>query len=281
MDESKVWLVTGAGRGLGACIVRAALAAGHRVVASGRDPEAITGVLGATSGRLLGVRLDITSDAESRSAVAEVADSFGRLDVLVNNAGTFVAGYFEELLPEQIEQQLATGLLGPMNITRAALPVMRAQGSGHIVSVSSSAGLVGFEYWSSYNAAKFGLEGWMQALGREVEPLGIHTTIVNPGSFRTDFLAHAADAPTGSPVPDYADRRSRQVVSWRTKNGQQPGDPEKLAAAMVEICGMNPPPRRFVAGADAIGLAEGQAALLMQEVDALRDLSLSLGYVSA
>src|SRR5436309_16060927 len=187
MTDKKVWFITGAGRGMGVNIARAALAAGNAVVATGRNTDTVTKALGKADD-LLVVKLDITSPEDAQAAVKAAVDRFGHIDVLVNNAANFYAGYFEELTPEQIERQLATGLIGPMNVTRAVLPVMRKQRSGHIISISSGAGLVGFEFNSAYAAAKFGLEGWMESLAPEVAPFGISTTIVNPGFFRTELL---------------------------------------------------------------------------------------------
>ena len=184
---NKVWFITGAGRGMGVDFAKAALAAGHAVVATGRNPDAVAKAVGEAPD-LLVVKLDVTSRQDAEAAVKAAVERFGRIDVLVNNAANFYGGYFEELTPAQIEHQLATGLIGPMNVTRAVLPVMRKQRSGHIMSISSGAGLSGFEFNSAYAAAKFGLEGWMESLGPEVAPFGIHTTIVNPGFFRTALL---------------------------------------------------------------------------------------------
>src|SRR6185312_13925338 len=182
----KVWFITGAGRGMGVDIAQAALAAGHAVVATGRDSDAVAKAVGM-SGDLLVVKLDVTNRADAESAARAAVDRFGRIDVLVNNAGNF-----EELTPEQIERQLATLLIGPMNVTRAVLPVMRKQRSGHIITISSTAGLVGFAFCSAYAAAKFGVEGWMESLQPEVAPFGVTTTIVNPGFFRTELLEPAS-----------------------------------------------------------------------------------------
>src|SRR5437870_5069853 len=187
MTDKKVWFITGAGRGMGVNIARAALAAGNAVVATGRNTDTVTKALGKADD-LLVVKLDITSPEDAQAAVKAAVDRFGHIDILVNNAANFYAGYFEELTLEQIERQLATSLIGPMNVTRAVLPVMRRQRSGHIISISSGAGLVGFEFNSAYAAAKFGLEGWMESLQPEVAPFGITTTIVNPGFFRTELL---------------------------------------------------------------------------------------------
>src|SRR5437868_963054 len=162
----KVWFITGAGRGMGADIAKAALAAGNAVVATGRNSDTVSRAVGQADD-LLVVKLDVTRPEDAQAAAQAAVARFGRIDVLVNNAANFYGGYFEELTPEQIERQLATALIGPMNVTRAVLPVMRRQRSGHIISISSGAGLVGFEFNSAYAAAKFGLEGWMESLAPE------------------------------------------------------------------------------------------------------------------
>lgn len=275
MPEQKVWYITGAGRGLGVDITRAALAAGNAVVATGRNIDAVTRTVGQADD-LLVAKLDVTSRSDVEAAVRAALDRFGRIDVLVNNAGNFYAGYFEELTPEQIERQLATTLLGPMNVTRAVLPVMRKQRSGHVISISSTAGLVGFEYGTAYATSKFGLEGWMESLQPEVAPFGIHTTIVNPGFFRTELLRPESTAWAELSIDDYAERNAAQREWWMAQNGRQAGDPAKLARALITIASQEQPPRRFIAGADAIATAEQTAADLKEQVDAYRDLSSSL-----
>jgi NAD(P)-dependent dehydrogenase (short-subunit alcohol dehydrogenase family) len=276
--SKKVWLITGAGRGMGVEFVRAALASGHSVVASGRDRERVSRVLG-TSSDLLAVTLDVTSRADAAAAVEVAVDHFGRIDVLVNNAASFYAGYFEELTQRQIDQQLAASLIGPMNVTRAVLPVMRKQRSGHIISISSSAGLAaGFEFVTAYAASKFGLEGWMESLQVEVAPFGIATTIVNPGFLRTELLTEQSTTYAEPSIADYDERRGPLVEYWKSQNGRQSGDPAKLARALVAIADQNPPPRRFIAGADAIAGAEQKIADLKAQIEANRDLSTSLAF---
>jgi NAD(P)-dependent dehydrogenase (short-subunit alcohol dehydrogenase family) len=272
---AKVWLITGAGRGMGVDFAKAALAAGDAVVATGRDIARVSHAVGQ-SNQLLSVKLDITSRAEADAAVRETVNRFGRIDVLVNNAASFYAGYFEELSPEQMERQLATSLLGPMNVTRAVLPVMRKQRAGHVISISSSAGVSGFEFCSAYCASKFGLEGWMESLAPEVAPFGIHTTIVNPGFFRTELLTEQSTSYAEGKVSDYDERRAKQVQFWKSQNGQQSGDPAKLARALVTIAMLTDPPQRFIAGADAIAGAEQKVATLQQQAAAFRELSSSL-----
>ncbi len=275
MTDKKVWFITGAGRGMGVEFAKAALAAGDAVVASGRDTGAVGDAVGV-AGDLMVLKLDITSRGDAEAAVQATLERFGRIDVLVNNAGNFHAGYFEELTPEQIEGQLTTNLVGPMNVTRAVLPVMRKQRSGHIISISSGAGLLGFEFCSAYAAAKFGLEGWIESLAAEVAPFGIHTTIVNPGFFRTELLTNESTSYAESSIDDYADSRAQQLEWGNAQNGQQGGDPAKLGRALVTIANEEQPPPRFLAGADAIGLAEQKVADLQEQIEAHRDLSISL-----
>jgi NAD(P)-dependent dehydrogenase (short-subunit alcohol dehydrogenase family) len=262
---------------MGVSIAKVALAAGHKVVATGRNPGKVARALGE-SANLLVVKLDITSPADAEAAVKAAIERFGRLDVLVNNAASFHAGYFEELTPQQVERQLTTSLIGPMNVTRAVLPVMRKQRSGKIISISSSAGLVGFEFGTAYAASKFGLEGWMESLQAEVEPFGIQTLIVNPGFFRTELLTKESTNFATPSIADYDARRAQQHAFWNSQNGNQSGAPSKLARALVTLVSQNALPRRFIAGADAIGTAEQVVAALQQEINAHRALSTSLAF---
>ena len=280
MATNKVWLITGAGRGLGVDIAKAAIVAGHKVVATGRNTAKVAKALGESS-NLLVVKLDITKPADAESALKATVDRFGRIDVLVNNAANFYAGFFEELTPEQIERQLSTSLGGPMNVTRAVLPVMRKQRSGLIITISSTAGLIGFEFGTAYAASKFGLEGWMQSLQAEVEPFGINTITVNPGFFRTELLTEESTNFAERTIEDYNERRAKQMEFWKGYNGQQSGDPAKLAQALITISSQERPPRRFLAGADAVGTAEQVAATLLQQTEAYRKLSSSLAYADA
>ena len=277
MTTSKVWLITGAGRGMGLYIAKAVLAAGHKVVATGRNIDKVGKAVG-TSANLLVVKLDVTKPADAEAAVKAVISKFGCIDVLVNNAASFYAGYFEELTPEQMELQLATSLVGPMNVTRAFLPVLRKQRSGKIISISSSAGLTGFEYCTAYSASKFGLEGWMEALQAEVEPFGIQTMVVNPGFFRTELLTEESTNYAKPSIEDYKERNAQQHEFWKAQNGKQSGDPAKLAEALITLTNQKELPRRFIAGAEAVGSAEQKVALLQQQINANRELSTSLAY---
>jgi NAD(P)-dependent dehydrogenase (short-subunit alcohol dehydrogenase family) len=272
---TKVWLITGAGRGMGSDIAMAALAAGDAVVATGRDPEAVKAALGG-SDDLLAVTLDVTKPEDATAAVEEAVERFGRIDVLVNNAANFYAGFFEELTPEQMDRQLAASLIGPMNVTRAVLPVMRRQRSGHIITISSSAGLAGFVFGTAYSASKFGVEGWMESLRQEVADFGIHTTIVNPGFFRTELLTPGSTTYAPPSIDDYAERREVLVASWNDTNGKQSGDPVKLARALVAVANEQPPLRRFIAGADSIASTERKVAELQEDIKLNRERFVSL-----
>ena len=280
MSEKKVWLVTGAGRGMGVDIAKAALAAGHAVVATGRNPDTVTTALGQDED-LLAVKLDVTDPADAEAAVQAAVERFGRIDVLVNNAGNFYAGFFEEITPQDVRAQVETTLFGPMHVTRAVLPVMRAQRSGLVVAISSTAGIVGQEFCTAYAAAKFGVEGWIESLAPEVAPFGIHTMLVEPGFFRTELLSPESTNYAKPSIEDYAERTTQTVAAWNAMNGQQGGDPAKLATALVQLASQDEPPRRWVAGADAIATVEQKAKDLLAQADAYRELSSNLAHDDA
>ncbi len=275
MNEKKVWLITGAGRGMGVDIAKAALAAGYAVVATGRNTDAVSKALGKADDLLI-VKLDITNPADAKAATHAAIERFGQIDVLVNNAGNFYAGFFEEISPEDFRAQVETLLFGPLNVTRAVLPVMRRQRSGLVVTMSSTAGIVGQEFVSAYCASKFGVEGWMESLALEVAPFGIRTMIVEPGFFRTELLTEQSTNYPEPSIDDYADKTKQTVVAWKRMSGSQPGDPAKLAKALVQLASLDEPPLRWVAGADAIAAIEQKARDLLAQVDAYRDLSTSL-----
>ena len=275
MADKRIWFITGAGRGMGVDIARAALANGHAVVATGRNTNAVADAVGQADD-LFVVELDITSQASAEAAVQSALERFGRIDLLVNNAGNFFAGFFEELSPAQFEAQLTTNLLGPLNVTRVVLPVMRKQRAGHIVTISSTAGIVGQEFCSAYAASKFGLEGWMESLRFEIEPFGIHTTIVEPGFFRTDLLTKESTAYAELSIADYAERTAQTRPAWEAMNGKQTNDPAKLAKALLTVVDQAQPPLRWVASADAVATVELKAKELLAHVDAYRELSSSL-----
>jgi NAD(P)-dependent dehydrogenase (short-subunit alcohol dehydrogenase family) len=278
---TNVWFITGAARGMGVDLAKAALDAGHRVIGTARDAAKVTTALGEHE-NLLALSLDITDAAASDAAVEAAVGRFGSIDVLVNNAGNFYAGYFEEISDEQFRAQMETNFFGPLNVTRAILPVMRRQRSGHVITITSAAGIIGQEFCAAYAASKFALEGWMESLRYDVQPYGIHTTIVEPGFFRTELLVEGASSiwPELS-IDDYAERTTQTIAAWKSMNGQQGGDPAKLGAALVTIAGMDSPPLRFVAGADVVAGVEQKAQLLLDQINAHRELSSSMALENA
>jgi NAD(P)-dependent dehydrogenase (short-subunit alcohol dehydrogenase family) len=277
MTDKKVWLITGAGRGLGLSIARAVLAAGHAVIATGREPAKVTAAIGQQDD-LLVIKLDVTRLEDAHAAVAAAVAKFGRIDVLVNNAGNFYAGFFEELSPEQVKNQIETLLFGPMNVTRAVLPVMRKQRGGLILTVSSTAGIAGPLFCSAYSAAKFGVEGWMESLSTEIAPFGIRTMLVEPGFFRTELLSDSSTTYAKPSIEDYAKQTREIVAAWSGMDGKQGGDPAKLAEALVYLAALKEPPTRFAAGVDALQTFEAKAATLLTQANAQRELSSSLAH---
>ena len=272
--------MTGAGRDMGVDIARAALAAGHAVVATGRNPAKVSGAVGMADD-LLAVKLDITDSADAEAAVQAAIDRFGRIGVLVNNAGNFYAGFFEEISPEHFRAQIETNLFGPVNVTRAVLPVMRAQRSGLVVTMSSTAGIGGQEFTSAYAASKFALEGWIESLSPEIAPFGIRTMLVEPGFFRTDLLENTSTTWPEPSIGDYAERTRQTVAAWQGMNGEQGGDPAKLATALVQLASQDEPPARWAAGADAVVTVEQKARTMLAQADAHRTLSSSLAHDDA
>jgi NAD(P)-dependent dehydrogenase (short-subunit alcohol dehydrogenase family) len=280
MSEKKIWFITGAGRGMGVDIAKAALTAGQAVVATARNTDTVTAALGQDED-LLAVKLDVTDPADAQAAITAAVERFGRIDVLVNNAGNFYAGFFEEIRPQDVRAQVETTLFGPINVTRALLPLMRAQRSGLVVAISSTAGIVGQEFCTAYAAAKFGVEGWIESLAPEVAPFGIRTMLVEPGFFRTQLLSPESTNYAQPWIDDYAERTTQTVAAWNAMNGQQGGDPAKLANALVQLASQDEPPLRFVAGADAIATVEQKATDLLAQADAYRELSSNLAHDDA
>jgi NAD(P)-dependent dehydrogenase (short-subunit alcohol dehydrogenase family) len=274
-----VLFITGAGRGMGTEIARAALGAGFAVVATGRDPARVAAAIGEHKD-LLTLPLDVTDRAAAAGAVQAAIDRFGRIDVLVNNAGNFVAGFFEEITPDDFRAQIETTLFGPVNVTRAVLPSMRTQRSGLVVTITSTAGIEGQVFCSAYAASKFGLEGWMESLAPEVEEFGIQTMVVEPGFFRTELLTPESTSFASSSIEDYATRTEETVKAWQGMNGQQSGDPAKLASALIRLIRHETPPVRWPAGADAVEALQRKANALLAQADANRELSSSLAHDS-
>ena len=277
MSEMQVWFITGAGRGMGVYFAQAALAAGHAVVATGRRPETVQTAVGDAED-LLVMRLDVTRPADAEAAVQAAVERFGRHRCAGQQRRELLRRVLRGADP-RADCRPARDRAGRADARHPGGAACDAsQRSGHIVSISSGAGLSGFEFNSAYSAAKFGLEGWIEALQPEVEPFGIATTIVNPGFFRTDLLTPDSATYATPSIDDYADRHAERVQWYQDMNGQQEGDPAKLAQALLTITSLQQPPRRFIALAAILELAEQKAETLKAQADAFRDLSSSLAH---
>lgn len=280
MTEKNVWFITGASRGMGIDIAQAALAAGHFLVATGRDAAKVTTAIGEHE-NLLSVALDVTDEAAAKAAVSAAVARFGRIDVLVNNAGNFYAGYFEGLSSEQFRAQMETNFFGPLNVTRAVLPVMRGQRAGQIITITSTAGIVGGEFTSAYAASKFALEGWMDSIRPELAPFGIDTMAVVPGFFRTELLVEGSSTILPEvAIEDYAERTAQTIAGFASMNGQQVGDPEKLAQGLVALSEAGKLPAHFIAGTDAMEAVGEKFEAVQADIQAHHELSASLSFDS-
>jgi NAD(P)-dependent dehydrogenase (short-subunit alcohol dehydrogenase family) len=272
----RVWFITGASRGFGALIAKEALARGDAVVATARDPKTITAQLGEHE-TLLAARLDVTREDQAHEAVAAALKRFGRIDVLVNNAGYGLLGAVEEASAAEVERLFATNVFGLLNVTRAVLPAMRRQRTGHVINMSSVGGYVGFPGWGVYGSTKFAVEGLSEALHAELAPLGIKVTVVEPGYFRTDFLDNRS-LTTVAPIADYASSAGATRRAAVEQNHAQQGDPSKLAKAMLVLVDAAEPPLRLALGSDTIERVEKKNAAVAAELAAWRALSLSTDF---
>ncbi|GAA6129771.1 oxidoreductase [Halopseudomonas sabulinigri] len=272
---AQTWLITGAARGIGLHIVKAALAAGHNVIATARKPAAIVQALGSESEHLLTLPLDVTDYPQVEDAIHAAQARFGRIDVLVNNAGYGLLGPFEEHSREASQAQFATNVFGLFDVCRAVLPIMRQQRAGHIFNIASIAGVMGMPGASLYCASKFAVSGFSEALAQEVAGLGIKVTVVQPGAFQTDFLDPSSAQFGLNPIDDYQALSSQIKTSSEQNNHKQQGDPAKLAAALLQLANAPQAPSRFLAGADALKAARYRVKALQAEMDAWQELSVA------
>ncbi|WP_175912302.1 SDR family NAD(P)-dependent oxidoreductase [Burkholderia sp. BCC1640] len=275
---SKVWFITGSAGGIGAGIAWAALTAGDVVVATDLDLERLQQVYAANATHVLAAQLDIRNAAQAEAAVEAAVTRFGRIDVLVNNAGYGQFGPFEEIEPEAIERQFATNVFGTFNVTRAVLPLMRRQRAGHVINMSSNGGFKGVRGASMYSATKFAIEGFSEALAQEIADFGLKLTIVEPGAFRTDFLDDRSLKRGTRALNDYDDFRAKANAVFEARNHNQVGDPDKLGLALVQIANEAEPPLRFVAGADALKVVDDKLDYVAREVERWRELSHSTNF---
>lgn len=276
----RVWFITGASRGFGALIAAEALAQGDAVVATARDPDAITARLGHHE-RLLATRLDVTREEQAHEAAGLAVKTFGRIDVLVNNAGYGLLGAIEEASAAEVERLYATNVFGLLAVTRAVLPHMRRQRAGHIMNISSVGGYCGYPGWGVYGSTKFAVEGISEALGAEVAPLGIHITVVEPGYFRTDFLDDNSLARTKREIDDYSETVGKTRAHAADVNHAQPGDPSKLARAFMQLAAATKPPTRLPLGSDTVAFIEAKHLHVETELAAWRDLATSTDFAKA
>ncbi len=270
---SKVWFITGASRGIGLEIARAALADGKCVVATGRNPGRVAATLGSDNQRLLPLRLDVTAPEQAAAAVAAAIERFSRIDVLVNNAGYGQLGMFEDNSPAEIAEQFRVNVFGSFDITREVLPVMRKQRSGHVFTITSIGGLRGGAGGSLYCATKFALEGWSESLAQEVAGFGIRVTAVEPGFFRTDFLDSMSVRYASSLIADYTAESKRIRAFYDARNKKQAGDPVKLAKALLQLAKEENPPLHFLAGTDAVSTLEQRIQRDQEQLTQWRYLS--------
>lgn len=272
---TKTWFITGAARGLGAEVARSALANGDNVVAAARDMESARKTLGTQTDRLLLQPLDVTASDTIKSAVSAAIERFGAIDVLVNNAGYGQLGVFEESSDEDVKRQFDTNVLGLMEVTRAVLPTMRRQRSGHIINIASIAGLLAFDLCTLYSVSKFAVEGFSINLARDVASLGIHVTVVEPGYFRTDFLDPSSARFSGNRIEDYSEAREKTEAAFKAYNHRQPGDPSKFGLAILNLANAEKPPVHLLLGSDALSLVRKELADRSAEIDAWASLSAS------
>jgi NAD(P)-dependent dehydrogenase (short-subunit alcohol dehydrogenase family) len=251
-NMSKVWFITGSSRGLGRALTESALEQGERVIATARNPGALDGLKAQYGDRLLPAALDVTDPEQSRAALKAAVDAFGRIDVLVNNAGYGFFGAFEEMSPDDFRAQIDTNFWGVVNVTRAALPLLREQGSGHIIQITSIGGRGSSPGISAYHAAKFAVEGFSESLAQEIKPLGLQLTIVEPGGFRTDWAG--ASMAYATPLEAYRPSVGAMREFLQQYAGQEPGDPRKGASVILGIAGAPDAPLRLPLGNDALAL---------------------------
>ena len=270
---SKVWLITGSSRGLGRALAEAVLAAGHKLVATARNPAQVEDLVERYGDEVRAVSLDVTNEQAAAHAVAVATQAFGRLDVLVNNAGYGDISPIEDTNLDEFRAQIETNLFGVINVTKAALPLMRKQGAGHIVQFSSVGGRIGPVGRAPYAAAKWGVEGFSEVLSNEVGPLGVKVTIIEPGGFRADFAGSSTAIRAGR--PEYDATVGKAARFQRDYNGKQPGDPAKAAAAVLNIASLNDPPLRLLLGSDAVRFVEENDLAKMESDRKWKHLSVS------
>lgn len=276
----KVWFITGASRGFGALMTKEALDAGDAVIATARNPKTVTEAFGDHP-NLLAVGLDVTNEAQAIEAAAAGVKRFGRIDILANNAGYGLLGAVEEATAGEVEAIYATNVFGLLKVTRAVLPHMRRQRSGHILNFSSIGGYLGYPGWGVYGSTKFAVEGISESLATEIKPFGINVTIVEPGFFRTDFLHDNSLSISPATIPDYVGTPAGNMRDFAaTANHAQPGDPAKLAKGILQLVAAENPPLRMPFGSDTVAVIEEQNASVAEELARWRALAVSTDFAA-
>jgi len=268
LNDSPVWLITGCSSGLGRALAARVLARGHRVIATARQPETLDELVAADPSRCRALALDVADPSQVAPVVAQAAEIFGRLDVVVNNAGYGLVGAVEEYDEAQITRNFETNFFGALRVIRAALPILRAQRRGHFVNISAAAVIANYAGFSIYGATKWALEGLSESLAAEVRPLGLKVTIVQPGPFRTEFISRSLERASAS-IPDYDPSSGKFRRFLETMNGRQPGDPAKAADAIIAAVESDNPPLRLVLGKYAIDKTRRKLGSAARELDAV------------
>lgn len=276
----KVWLITGCSTGFGRALAEAVLKKGDHLLATARKPGQLCALIDHYPETAKAVRLDITLSQDIQAAVDAAIATFGRIDVLVNNAGHGLIAALEEVSDDEIHQFFETNFFGALRLIRTVLPVMRQQGSGHIVNMSSTAGLVGFAGSSLYCGAKFALEGTSEALAKEVESLGVKVTLIEPGAFRTDFNGRSL-AVAKQPIDVYATVSGASLQWFKQMDGKQPGNPTKAAQAIIQAVESPNPPMRLALGTDAMSLIQEKLEWVKTDLDAWQQVTVSTDYTDS
>ena len=280
MSNKKVWFITGSNSGFGFSLTKAVLEKGDKVVATTRHPEQIKDLVEQYPDTAKAVTLDITKADEISSAIDTALATFGRVDVLVNNAGFGTLGAVEEIEDEQVRLQFEVNCFGTLNLTRAMLPHFRQRKSGHILNVSSVGGFTSFPGTGIYSATKFAIEGYSEALAKEIAPLGINLTLVEPGAFRTEFAGDSLATPENQ-IEDYEETAHKFVKMQEQSSGEQPGDPDKAAQAMIKVVESDNPPMRLVLGEDALEATRKKMKSFQQELEEWKEVTLSTSFEDA
>jgi NAD(P)-dependent dehydrogenase (short-subunit alcohol dehydrogenase family) len=275
----QVWFVTGASKGLGLALVKKLIAAGHSVAATSRNAEELAKAAAATPDRFMALNMDLSNEKNIAQAIQQTVDSFGKIDVVVNNAGYGLVGGLEELSDAETRANFETNVFGSLNVIRQVLPQLRKQKSGHILNVASIGGFIGsFPGFGIYCATKFAMHGFSEALAVEVKPFGIQVTIVSPGYFRTNFLESSSLRTPANPMGEYKLVREQQATHQNSYNGNQPGDPDKAADVMIAVAARQDAPVHLFLGADAYNMAEQQISTIEADLENMRALATATNF---